>query len=235
MTRRIAGAALFLIALCLSAQDQNRRTLTVTGTAEISVAPDICFMSFSVETRHASAVQAYTENNVIMNKVNAKIKTLAIDAKDMHTSHFSVVPQYHYDNKTNERIFDGYMVFHTLYVKVRDLTKVTKILDAAINAGATGVEGINFTVEHPKKYAVQAREEAIKAAQTKAAQIARLTGVKLGKPITISESEPGGYGRYLPQTSMAMDGLYRNGGSEASIEPGEIKLTHTVYITYEIQ
>lgn len=234
MTRSITATAVFLaLVSSLSAQEQERRTLSVTGTAEIAVSPDICYMSFTVETQNKSAVEAYTENNVIMNKVNANIKTQGIDAKDMNTSHFSIIPQYHYEDKTNKRIFDGYKVTHTLNVKVRDLSKVSKILDVAVSSGATGVQSIYFTVENPKKYAQEAREEAIQAARAKASQIAKLTGVKLGKPVTISESEPGGYERY-PQTSMRM----RDGGfaeAEASLEPGEIKLRHTVYITYEIE
>lgn len=233
MTKSIVASVAFLaLVVSLGAQEEERRTLTVTGTAEISVAPDICYMSFTVETQNRSAVDAYTENNVIMNKVNANIKTQGIDAKDMNTSHFSITPQYHYEDKSNKRIFDGYKVTHTLNVKVRDLSKVTKVLDVAVNSGATGVQSIRFTVEDPKRYAQEAREEAIKAAKAKASQIAKLTEVKLGKPISISESEPGGRILY-PQAAMMRDG----GAFEEAVtlEPGEIKLTHTVYITYEIE
>lgn len=229
----IGLAAIFLAANVLWAQELPRRTLTVTGTAEINVSPDICYMSFAVVTEAMSAVKAYEENAVIMNRVNAAIRTQNVDSRDMTTSQFTITPMYHYEDRSRERIFDGYQVTHTLNVKVRNLDDVSVILDAAINAGATRVNSISFSVEDPKKYATQAREEAVKAAQTKAEQMARLTGVRLGKPITISESEPGGRG-YYPQANIMMDrAVMANGG--ASIEPGEIKLTHTVFITYEIE
>ncbi|MBA7616905.1 26 kDa periplasmic immunogenic protein [subsurface metagenome] len=228
----LAAAAVFLAVASVRAAEEERRTLTVTGTAEISVAPDICYMSFSVQTRHKSAADAYRQNNELMNKVNAAIKAAGIAAKDMQTTNFTISPEYHYEKGSNKRIFDGYLVSHTLNVKVRELTKVPDVLDAAVNAGANQVLGITFTVENPKRYASEARVDAIKAARVKASQIASLTDVKLGKPISISESEPGRRILY-PQAAMM-----RNGGGfdeGVTLEPGEIKLTHTVYITYEIE
>jgi len=227
----LAAAAVLLAAASVRAAEEERRTLTVTGTAEISVAPDICYMSFAVQTRHKSAAQAYRENNELMNKVNAAIKKQDIPAKDMQTANFTISPEYHYDRTTNKRIFDGYLVSHTLNVKVRDLTKVPDVLDAAVTAGANQVLEINFTVENPKRYASEARVDAIKAARAKAEQIAQLTGVKLGKPISISESEPGRRILY-PQAAMMRNGA--GAGEGVTLEPGEIKLTHTVYITDEI-
>lgn len=234
MKRKLLGTVLlFVMTASLGIAEQERRTLAVTGTAEVSVAPDICYMSFTVQTRHKSAAMAYRNNNELMNKVNEALKAEGIPPKDIQTIHFSISPQYHYEKDSYKEIFDGYLVSHTLYVKVRDLSKVSDILDVAVEAGATRVSGVTFTVENPKKYLEDARIEAIKAARKKAEVIASHTGVKLGKPISITESEPGSY--YLPQTNIALDGFYRNGGTGASLETGEIKLTHTVYITYEIE
>lgn len=227
----LAAAAVFLAVASVRAAEEERRTLTVTGTAEISVAPDICYMSFSVETRHKSAADAYRQNNELMNKVNAAIKAKGIAAKDMQTTNFTISPEYHYERATNKRIFDGYLVSHTLNVKVRELAKVPDVLDAAVNAGANQVLEITFTVENPKRYASEARVDAIKAARAKASQIASLTDVKLGKPISISESEPGRRILYS-QTAVMRNGA--GAGEGVTLEPGEIKLTHTVYITYEI-
>ena len=59
--------------------------------------------------------------------------------------------------------------------------------------------------------------------------------MKILKPISISESEPNNYGWMYAQSNTAVT---RSGGMESdspSLEPGEVKLTHTVYITYEIE
>lgn len=213
----------------------ERRTLAVTGTAEVSVAPDICYMSFAVESRERSAVQAYKANNEQVNTMTAAIKAAGIDARDLQTVRFSITPEYHYEKNTTKRVFDGYHVMNTLYVKIRDLTKVSEVLDAGVNSGASEVSEVRFAVENPKKYTAGARADAYKAARDKAETIAALTGVKLVKPITISEAEPGGRGMYAQTANVMADYEASGGSSGVSLEPGEVKITHTVYITYEVE
>lgn len=213
----------------------DRRTLTVTGTAEVSVAPDICYMSFAVESRDRSAVQAYRANNDQVNKMTAAIKAVGIDAKDLQTAQFSINPEYHYDKNSSKQVFDGYLVTNTLHVKVRDLGKVSEVLDAGVTGGASQVNEVRFAIENPKKYTADARTEAIQAAHDKAEKIADLTGVKLSKPITISEAEPGGNRMYAQAANVMADYAAEGEAGRAALEPGEMKITHTVYITYEIE
>ena len=235
MKKMAALLVLSLAVVLAAAPEQPRRTLTVTGTAEVSVTPDICYISFGVETmQKKSAREAYRINAELMNGLSAAVKATGIAPKDIQTSSFSVTPQYHYDKDNQRRIFDGYRVYQSLDVNVRDLDKASAVLDAGMDAGATQVNNVTFAVENPKKYTADARVEAVKAAQAKAQTMADLTGVKLGKPISISESEPGGSGRYYAQANVSFD---RAAGGEdtPSLQPGEFKLTRTVYITYEIE
>ena len=54
---------------------EETHTLRVTGTAEVSVVPDICYMNFVVTTEHKrSAKQAYRENNRTMEALAAAIE-----------------------------------------------------------------------------------------------------------------------------------------------------------------
>ena len=225
-----------IIAVGLAAPPEApRRTLAVTGTAEVSVQPDICYISFGVETFHKkSAREAYRANAELMTALSAAVKATGIESKDIQTSSFSVSPQYRYEDDTRKRLFDGYRVYHSLDVNVRDLEKPSAVLDAGMNAGATQVNNVTFAVENPKKYTADARVEAVKAAQAKAQTMADLTGVRLGKPITISENEPGGWGRYYAQANVALDAA-SSAEQAPGLQPGEFKLTRTVYITYEVE
>ncbi len=235
MKKTAALLILSLVVALAAAPEQPRRTLAVTGTAEVSVKPDICYISFGVETiNKKSAREAYRINAELMNAVSAAIKEAGIEPKDIQTSSFSVTPQYHYEDTGHRRVFDGYRVYQSLDVNVRDLEKASTVLDAGMDAGATQVNNVTFAVENPKKYTADARVEAVKAAQAKAQTMADLTGVKLGKPITISESEPGGYNRYYAQSNVALDGTL-TGEDTPSLQPGQFKLARTVYITYEIE
>jgi uncharacterized protein YggE len=93
---------------------------------------------------------------------------------------------------------------------------------------------VNFTVENPKKYLADARLEAIRAARAKAEAMAEVAGVQLLKPISIIEQEPNSWYRYAAQANVSL-ATVAGAGSEASLEPGEVKLTTTVHITYEIR
>ena len=228
-------AVLGVVACAMAADEPFHRTLTVTGTAEVKVTPDICYMNFVVTTHNRSAVQAYDDNNVQMGKINSAVKAQGIEAKDLQTINFTITPEYHYEKGTSKRVFDDYLVNNTLSVSVRDLTRVSAILDAAMSAGAAEVGGVTFTIENPKKYTAGARIDALKAARAKADVIAEQTGVKILKPISISEAEPNSYGLTNAQVNTMYTDETRTGEEAPSLEPGEVKLTHTVYITYEIE
>lgn len=214
-------------------QKPERRTLAVTGTADITVSPDICYISFAVETNNRKAGDAYRENVELMNRINAAIKAQGVEAKDMQTTNFSISPQYQYTEK--RRIFQGYRVYNTLFIAVRNLSKVPDVLDAAIEAGALDVGGITFTVEDSKRYTEDVRKQALRDARKKADESAQILGFKLGIPITVSESEPYGYDQYY---NKSLSGMVARGEADMapapSIEAGQLKLSRTVYVTYEI-
>ncbi|MBN2378882.1 SIMPL domain-containing protein [candidate division WOR-3 bacterium] len=230
-----ASLAILLFSGLAWAEDEKpeRRTLVVTGTAEVVVAPDICYMSFAVESSSKKAQEAYEENVRIMNAINAAIRAHGVEGKDMRTAYFSFSPQYRYTDN-GKSILEGYYVYNTLQVSVRDLSKVSAVLDTAVTAGAKDVQGINFTVENPKKYTEEARRDALKAAKKKAQEAAELLGFRLGAPISVSESEPWDY-TYYAQEKQYLGGFAETGADQApALEAGELKLTRTVYVTYEI-
>lgn len=236
MKKAVALVAV-LVALAMAAPvEKTPRTLTVTGTAEVSVQPDICYVSFGVETidKH-SARDAYRTNSALMNAVTAAVKAAGIEAKDIQTSRFSVAPSYRYEDKTRKRIFDGYVVSQQIDVKVHDLEKVSGVLDAGIEAGATEIGSVSFTVENPKRYTAEARLEAARAAQAKAQTMAEVMGVRLGKPTSITESEPNNWGGNYAQANVMMESRSGDAVDTPSLQPGEVKLTRTVYVTFEIE
>ncbi len=219
-----------------------RRTLQVSGTAEVKLSPDICYMTFTVESEHKNAAKAYREMTKLSNQIIARIKALGIDPADIKSFYFSIMPYYKIVANTSRQVIDGYRIFHYLMATVRDLEKVSDVLDSAVEAGATGVASINFTVEDPKKHTADARVRAFQAAKAKAEKTAEVLGFRVGTPIAIAENEPGGYQGhpYYPQSVQA--GAMREYAAQAqpqasgvALEPGEQSFSVTVHITYEIE
>ena len=240
-TKSLIVSILLLGAIVLSAcgpaaiapaANAPQRTMNVTGIGTVSLTPDIAYIYLGVHTEKPSASEAVAENNAQTQKVIDALKKLKVDAKDIRTTNFSIWPSQNYA-PDGTPLDMKYMVDNTVYVTVRDLKKLGDLLDSVIAAGANTVNSIAFDVADKTSAAKQARDAAVQNAKEQAQELAAAAGVKLGE-ITIisfydSSATPvfGGYGKG------------GGGGSDAAlavpIQPGELTLTVSVSMTYEIK
>ena len=68
---------------------------------------------------------------------------------------------------------------------MRDLARVGELLAAVIEAGANTISGVDFTVENPDALVEEARQEALKDAQSKAWQMAETLDIVIERPILV--------------------------------------------------
>src|SRR4030066_1376208 len=141
-------AAVVLSACSASVQlgQTQPRTINVTGNAQVILAPDIAYVSIGVHSEAESAKAAVATNNSQTQAVIDAIKGQGVDAKDIQTTNFSVYQQEKF-SPTGESLGIFFMTDNTVYVTMRDITKIGDILDASIRAGAKGFNGIPFVVE----------------------------------------------------------------------------------------
>ena len=205
-----------------------QRTLTVTGSGMVTLTPDVAYIYIGVHTENVSVAEAVAENNTKAQAVATAIKGFGVEAKDIQTTNFSIWPQDQYDDKGNK---SGtiYNVDNTVYITVRDLTKIGDLLDASIRAGANTINSIQFDVADKTEALSQARKAAVENAQKQAQELVDATGVKLGDVQTIS---------YYDSTPLSAD--YGKGGgamaaSSVPVSSGQYQLTTTVTIVYELK
>jgi uncharacterized protein YggE len=206
--------------------------IVVTGTGKVTVTPDIADVILGVNAREATVADAQAKAAQAMTQIMAVLKQNNIADKDIKTQQFNISPVYQYDSKNNTNTIIAYEVTNTVDAKIRDLTNIGTIIDAAAQAGGdlTRVNSISFSVEDPTKYYSDARQKAMTDANNTAKQLASLGGVTLGKPTYISQSS------YYPQTIN----YYKDsaGGAVSApstpISPGETDITLTVQVTYSI-
>ena len=65
-------------------------TLTVTGTGHLTLAPDMAYVTFGMQTVGKSLTEAQRRNNSVMQKVIDRLGDLAIDQTHIQTSSFTV-------------------------------------------------------------------------------------------------------------------------------------------------
>lgn len=231
----VVFVSVFLLALIasegLEIRDRlrNQETITFSGEGKAIGIPDVASVSFSVITERATAKEATTENAEKMNEVINFIKRSGIDEKDVKTQAYSLRPRY--DFFEGRRILKGYELSSTLAVKIRDLVKISAIIDGAVSRGANQVGNIQFVIDDPEKLKEEARLKAIENAKERAQSVAEATGLKLGKIVSFSEtSSP-------PPPILRQFGL---GGvleetAAPEIEKGSLEIKVNVLVTFELR
>jgi uncharacterized protein YggE len=125
-----------------------------------------------------------------------------------------------------------YRATNTVVVTVRQIDKAGIAIGAALAAGANQAGGIEFDVENHQPLEDQARAKAVVDAQHRAQELARLSNVKLGKVVSVSE---GGGQEQGPQPMFAAKAAsFRSDGGAVPVEGGQIKVTYTVRVVYGI-
>ena len=221
------GLLAVLLALPLSARAQSEQKLpsvSVTGEASISKAPDIAILQAGVSSQAKTARDAMSASAKLMTAVLASLKDSGIAENDIQTSRLSLQPIR--EQNKNPASIVAVEASSLLTVRLRDINKSADVLDKMISAGANLVTGISFDVSEPSKLLDQARGEAIADARRKAEIYATAAGVSLGRPLSISEG-------YVSRPKM-QDYAMRAAPVAMPIQAGEEKIGITVQVSYEL-
>lgn len=216
------------------------RTFSVTGEGEMNVVPDIAQFTASVVTEGGLNVsEVQSQNTEKMNGVIEYLKSQDIDAKDIKTQQYNVVPKYDYTPCVEGRScpppkINGYTVQQTVLTKVRDMEKIGGILSGIVEKGANAVSDISFVVDDASKIRSNAREIAIEDAQKQAQSIAKASGFRVGKLISLYE-DTGNPEAPMPYANDMTAGDMKQMSATPIIEPGSSEQKVHVSITYEIR
>lgn len=212
-------------------------TLTVSGTGNLAVAPDMAFVTFGMETAGKSLTEAQRRNNSVMQKVMERLRELHIQKERIQTSSFTVVPQY---KSPSKRLPDapsvspeiiGYLVGNSVTVEVDQLEKVAVVIEESLTAGANRFQGLHWSLRDEQQARLAALKQAAIKARERAAVLSEALRVKLVRLLSVQEG--GHVIRPVSQISrsmMAMDA----GGGEPPIFAGELQVEATVTLVYEI-
>ena len=236
-TKIIFPITLLVIAIVLSACSPStitiqpqapQRTITVTGVGLVTLTPDIAYISIGVHSQDPSATVATSDNSSKAQAVINAIKGFGVDAKDIQTTNFSIYPQQQYDSNGKQTGII-YMVDNTVYVTVRDLTKLGAMLDGTVNAGANNISSISFDVADKSAALSQARQAAVEQARKQADELTSATGVALGDVQTIS------YNDYTPPVAIQYARAATLSDSSVPVQAGSMQISTTVTIVYTIK
>jgi uncharacterized protein YggE len=239
---RLFTAALIplLLATALSAAPafaQDSGTISINGLGEVSAAPDTAFITSGVTTQGATAREALDANTAAMTELIATLKESGIEPRDIQTSGFSVNPNYVYSDARDANGYqlppkiNGYQVYNTVNVRVRELAKLGSVLDKAVTVGANTINGVSFSVADPSPLYDEARKLAFADARSKAELYATAAGEELGDLRNISESQ----GYTQPQPYMMRAEAMSADAAAVPVEGGELSFQINVQVTWDFE
>ncbi|UVI30584.1 SIMPL domain-containing protein [Paenibacillus spongiae] len=212
----------------------ERGLITVSGNGELQVAPDVAYINVGIETRAAMAKEAQAKNAsqfAAMEKV--LYDTYKLAKKDVKTISFYVQPEYKYNEKDGTSKVTGYVATHTVQITSRNLEGIGQLLDSLSAAGANRIEGVTFNTEKQEQYELQALEKAMANAKAKAETLARAAGRSIKGVAAISQGNVSSNPIFQRNVAFASDESAAN--AKTSIQTGEITVTTSVSVAYEMQ
>lgn len=207
------------------------RTITVVGEGEVKVKPDIARITIGVETLRSSVREATDANTEQIDAVIAALTSAGVSDADVQTSGFSVFAERFGPTGTLPDDEVKYRVSNNVVVTVRDLPRMGDLLDAAIEAGANNIYGVEFALDDSSAVESEARAAAVENARAKAEELAALTGVSLGEVVSVSELV--GLNPFLG-VSRSMSAMPMGGGNSPTMQPGQLTMMMQLQIAYEI-
>jgi uncharacterized protein YggE len=226
----VAALAILVVAAALvavlrphggaAAASDTPSTITVSGNGSVTTVPDRASFGFTVETRAATAAAALAQNATGTRAVIAAVKNAGVADADVQTAQVSLSPQTSNDGTA----ITGYVASNTVTANIRDLAKAGRVVDVAVAAGATGVNGPSLFKGDTDALYRDALKAAVADARTKAAALAAAANQTLGHVQSIVE---GGSGP-IP---VAIGKAAPDAGS-TPIEPGTTQITASVTVTF---
>ncbi|GAC1402744.1 MAG: SIMPL domain-containing protein [Mycobacterium sp.] len=228
-----AALAAFALAACDSkvgpagqSSDNGARQVTVVGAGQVEGKPDTLTVAASIEFVAPDVSGAMNQTSDRQQAVIDALAGSGIDRKDIATTQVSMQPQFAGGDNT---AIVGYRASNSIAVKIRKLDSASQALTLITSAGgdATRISSVKYSIEDDSQLVKDARARAFGDARDRAQQYAQLSGLKLGKVVSITES-----GSAAPPTPMPTTKSPEV--AAVPLEPGQQTVGFSVTVIFEL-
>ena len=168
-------------------KDLEPPILTVAGTGQARVAPDVATVRLGVLAQGPTAREAQNQVNRSGQAILDAIRKVGIPPERIQTIGLSLNPQYAQGRPDQGPRITGYQASNTVTVRVEDLAKVGPVIDAGLAAGANNLDGVDFGLRDDSAARAAALTDAVRSARTKAEALARALRVRLVEILEVAE------------------------------------------------
>jgi uncharacterized protein YggE len=220
-------------------EDVIQSVVSTSGTATVKVDPDEVSVTIGVETNGETAEEAAAANAELMEKVLAALRDLGIDDDQISTSWYTVYPTYEWRSPPCIEIYPqppecdpkneitGYVAHNSVTVTLDASEDVGSVIDGAVQAGATNVNGAYFFVSTERQEEIRNGliEDAIDNARVRANSAAAAVDMEISGVKSINLNDV-----YFPV--LYRDFSLESAGASTPILPGQQEVSMTVQVTF---
>ncbi len=212
--------------------------ISTQGTATVRVQPDSARIFFRATKAAQTPGEVRAATVKATNDVMSDLKGLGIE--DLFTKTSTTNVEIVWDSHSRLRI-TGYRMTTEFTVRVVDTDmerlgeSAGKVVDAALEAGANGIERVTFFKADDQKDRLKCLQDAVADARRNADAVAETAGVTIRGPVTINaeSSRP----EYFASNSAMVQSMAPAGGegTASSYAAGEIEITCSTRCTFEFE
>jgi uncharacterized protein len=169
-----------------AAQAQTPRLVRAVGEAVILLKPDLAKLHVGVVTQASTARDANVQNAARVEGVLTQLRQVLGPTADIQTTGYSLTPNYRYD-RDQPPVLTGYTASNNLEVEITDLSLVGTVIDAATQAGANNVGGLQFTIKDQEPARLRVLGLAARQGRAHAEAIVTGLGGRIGSIVAASE------------------------------------------------
>jgi uncharacterized protein YggE len=232
--KKISLVLLFTVLALGCAKEKDQSTVSVIGVGTVLAQPDMIQINTSISQISPTTRQAQEAVNIRVGQVLGMLKAENVDDKNISTPSLRFTQEYAW--RTDRQVLIGQKVEQIITFSVNDIRqdseKVSRILDRITEIENVALNNINFSIKNNQELFIQSRELAYQKALDKATQYAELSGLKIIKPLNISESDNAQIfstnGRIMKSIAETAEG-----DSESTILPtGELEITSRITVVF---
>ncbi|CDO91146.1 hypothetical protein AWC29_03465 [Mycobacterium triplex] len=224
-----AGLAMITLSACDShspTPGANPRQVTVVGSGQVQGVPDTLTADVGIEFSAPDVTAAMNQTNDRQQAVINALVGAGVDRKDISTTQVTLQPQY----GSSEPTITGYRATNAIQVKIHPTDAASRMLALIVSTGgdATRISSVSYSIADDSQLVKDARARAFNDAKSRAEQYAQLSGLRLGKVLSISEatgSAPTAGAPPAPPKAMA---------TPVPLEPGQQTVSFSVTAAWEL-
>lgn len=167
--------------ITVDTEGNHKQSINVEGQGEVTVSPDVAYLTVSVVTEEKDAKVAQEKNKEVLEEVYKKLNDLGVAEEDIETLSYNITEIRDYRQIPMDMAINveelpnpvaGYQASNSIKVTIKDIDNVGNIIDGITTERYMTISNLSFGLLDDSKAKEEAIKLAVKDAQGKAKAIA---------------------------------------------------------------